>query len=58
MISTDKLVSLVEEMAKMHKDMYNKIEFLEKRIDLIEKVDAFQDEELDKLWELNNDSST
>jgi len=44
------LTDLVEAMIKTQQDMYNKIEFLEKRINLIEKVDEYQDEELETLW--------
>ena len=47
------LTDLVEAMILTHQDMYNKIEFLEKRINLIEKVDEYQDKELETLW--NND---
>ncbi len=44
------LTDLVEAMIPVNQDMYNKIQFLEKRINLIEKVDDFQDKELETLW--------
>jgi len=44
------LTDLVEAMILTHQDMYNKVQFLEKRIDLIEKVDDYQDKELETLW--------
>jgi len=44
------LTDLVEAMIPVNQDMYNKIQFLEKRIDLIEKVDEYQDKELETLW--------
>ena len=47
------LTNLIEAMIPVNQDMYNKIEFLEKRINLIEKVDEYQDKELETLW--NND---
>ena len=40
------LTNLVEAMIPLNQDMYNKIEFLEKRIDLIE----YQDKELETMW--------
>ena len=43
------LTDLVEAMIPLNQDMYNKIQFLEKRIDLIE----YQDKELETMW--NND---
>lgn len=45
---------LVEEMAKTIQDLQEQVKFLERRINLIEKVNDFQDEELDKLWERTN----
>ena len=45
------LTDLVEAMMMTQQDMYNKIKFLEKRISLIEQVNDYRDEELDKLWE-------
>ena len=47
------LTNLVEAMIPLNQDMYNKIQFLEKRINLIEKVDEYQDKELETMW--NND---
>jgi hypothetical protein len=47
------LTDLVEAMIPLNQDMYNKIQFLEKRINLIEKVDEYQDKELETMW--NND---
>ena len=44
-----KLTDLVEEMIMTQQAMYNKIEFLEKRINLVEKVNDYQDKELDIL---------
>jgi len=44
------LTDAVEAMMMLQQDMYNKIEFLEKRINLIEDVDDFQDKELETLW--------
>jgi len=43
------LTDLVEEMIKIQQVMHNKIEFLEKRINLIEKVDEYQDKELNSM---------
>ena len=43
------LTDLVEAMIPLNQDMYNKIQFLEKRINLIE----YQDKELETMW--NND---
>ena len=40
------LTDLVEAMIPLNQDMYNKIQFLEKRIDLIE----YQDKELETMW--------
>ena len=44
-----KLTDLVEDMIMTQQAMYNKIEFLEKRINLVEKVNDYQDKELDIL---------
>jgi hypothetical protein len=44
------LTDLVEAMIPLNQDMYNKIQFLEKRINLIEKVDEYQDKELETMW--------
>ena len=44
-----KLTDLVEVMIMTQQAMYNKIEFLEKRINLVEKVNDYQDKELDIL---------
>lgn len=44
------LTDLVEAMIPLQQDMYNKIQFLEKRINLIEQVDDYQDKELETLW--------
>mgnify|MGYP004004724183 FL=1 len=46
----DALTNLIEAMAMTHSDMYNKVQFLEKRISLIEKVDEHQDKEMETLW--------
>jgi len=43
----DALIDLVEAMATTHQDMYNKVEFLEKRLNLVEKVNDYQDQEMD-----------
>jgi len=43
------LTDLVEEIIKIQQVMHNKIEFLEKRINLIEKVDEYQDKELNSM---------
>ena len=45
------LVDLVESMVLTQQDMYNKIEFLEKRIRLVEFVDNCQDKEIEILSE-------
>jgi hypothetical protein len=44
------LTNLIEAMIPLNQDMYNKIQFLEKRINLIEKVDEYQDKELETMW--------
>lgn len=41
------LTDLVEAMIKTQQDMYGKIEFLEKRINLVEKVNDYQDKEME-----------
>ena len=43
------LTDLVEAMIKVQQSMYNKIEFLEKRIRLVEFVDNCQDKEIEIL---------
>ena len=45
------LTDLVEAMIKVQQSMYNKIEFLEKRIRLVEFVDNCQDKEIEILSE-------
>ena len=45
------LTDLVESMIKVQQDMYNKIEFLEKRIRLVEFVDNCQDKEIEILMD-------
>ena len=44
-----KLTDLVEDMIMVQQAMYTKIEFFEKRINLVEKVNDYQDKELDIL---------
>jgi len=43
----DALIDLVEAMAKTQQDMHGKVEFLEKRLNLVEKVNDYQDQEMD-----------
>ena len=43
------LTDLVEAMVLTQQDMYNKVEFLEKRIRLVEYVDTCQDREIELL---------
>ena len=43
------LTDIVEAMIMTQQDMYNKIEFLEKRIRLVEYVDTCQDREIELL---------
>jgi hypothetical protein len=45
------LTDLVESMIKVQQDMYDKIEFLEKRIRLVEFVDNCQDKEIEILMD-------
>ena len=45
------LTDIVEAMIMTQQDMYNKIEFLEKRIRLVEFVDDCQDKEIEILVE-------
>ena len=45
------LTDIVEAMIMTQQDMYNKIEFLEKRIRLVEFVDNCQDKEIEILSE-------
>ena len=45
------LTDLVEAMTRVQLSMYNKIEFLEKRIRLVEFVDDCQDKEIEILVE-------
>ena len=43
----DVVIKLVDAMVLTQQDMYNKIEFLEKRIRLVEYVDTCQDREIE-----------
>ena len=45
----DVVIELVDAMALTQQGMYNKIEFLEKRIRLVEYVDTCQDREIELL---------
>ena len=47
----DVVIKLVDAMVLTQQDMYNKIEFLEKRIRLVEFVDDCQDKEIEALIE-------
>ena len=48
------LTNLVESMIKTQQDMYNKIEFLEKRLKLQEDTNDYQDKEIEYIMKIVN----
>ena len=48
------LTNLVESMIKTQQDMYNKIEFLEKRLKLQEDTNDYQDKEIEDIMKIVN----
>lgn len=48
------LTDLVEAMIPVNQDMYNKIEFLEKRLKLQEDTNDYQDKEIEDIMKIVN----
>jgi len=48
------LTDLVEAMIPVNQDMYNKIEFLEKRLKLQEDTNGYQDREIEDIMNIVN----